>query len=59
MPPNPSRPGSVRSADFVNAEIRALMLGAGGYLRAEDRPVYERLREEWAEAVRAEVVEAA
>lgn len=35
------------------------MLGAGGYLRAEDRPVYERLREEWAEAVRAEVAKAA
>jgi hypothetical protein len=43
----------------VNAEIRALMVRSGGYLRAEDRPVYERLREEWAVAVRADVVEAA
>jgi len=59
MSPNPSRPGGVRSAADVNAEIRALMVRSGGYLRAEDRPVYERLREEWAVAVRAEVVEAA
>ncbi|WP_408996528.1 hypothetical protein [Streptomyces europaeiscabiei] len=49
----------MRSAAAVNAEIRQLMLGAGGYLRAEDRPVYEALRAEWADAVRAEVVEAA
>lgn len=59
MSPEPLALGSVRSAAAVNAEIRALMVRSGGYLRAEDRPVYERLREEWAEAVRAEVVEAA
>lgn len=59
MSPNPVSLGSVRSAAVVNAEIRALMLGSGGYLRAEDRPVYERLVAEWTEAVRAEVVEAA
>lgn len=59
MPPITSGPGSVRSSAVVNAEIRALMLGSGGYLRAEDRPVYGLLLEEWAEAVRAEVVEAA
>ena len=59
MPPNLPALGRVRSSAAVNAEIRALMLGAGGYLRAEDRPVYEALRAEWAEAVRAEVVEAA
>jgi hypothetical protein len=59
MPPTTPASGPVRSAAVVNAEIRALMLDAGGYLRAEDRPAYERLREEWAEAVRAEVVEAA
>lgn len=59
MPPTSSASTGVRSSAAVNAEIRQLMLGAGGYLRAEDRPVYERLREEWAEAVRAEVVEAA
>jgi hypothetical protein len=49
----------VRSAAAVNAEIRQLMVRSGGYLRAEDRPVYEALRAEWAEAVRAEVVKAA
>lgn len=59
MSPSPSASGGVRSAAVVNAEIRALMVRSGGYLRAEDRPVYERLREEWAEAMRAEVVEAA
>lgn len=59
MPPIPQAPGRVRPAAVVNAEIRALMVRSGGYLRAEDRPVYEALREEWAEAVRAEVVEAA
>lgn len=58
-PPNPSASTGVRSSAAVNAEIRALMVRSGGYLRAEDRPVYEALREEWAEAVRAEVVEAA
>ena len=30
------------------------MLEAGGYLRAEDRPLYEHLRAEWAAAVAAE-----
>lgn len=59
MPPTPSTPGPARSADVVNEEIRALMLRAGGHLKAEDRPLYERLRAEWAEAVRGEVVEAA
>jgi hypothetical protein len=43
----------------VNADIRALMLRAGGRLREEDRPVYRRLVEEWAAAVRGEIVEAA
>lgn len=59
MSPSSSALGGVRSAAVVNAEIRALMLGSGGYLRAEDRPVYGLLLEEWAEAVRAEVAEAA
>ncbi|WP_319657345.1 hypothetical protein [Streptomyces ipomoeae] len=49
----------MRSSATVNAEIRALMVRSGGYLRVEDRLLYERLREEWAAAVRAEVVEAA
>lgn len=35
------------------------MLRRGGWLTPEDRTVYELLRAEWAEAVRAEVVEAA
>ncbi|MFD4977386.1 hypothetical protein [Streptomyces sp. NPDC058424] len=39
--------GSVRPAAVVNGEIRALMLRAGGRLRAEDRPMYERLVAEW------------
>lgn len=59
MPPTPPVPGPARSADVVNEEIRALMLRAGGHLKAEDRPLYERLRAEWAEAVRGDVVEAA
>ena len=58
MSPNLS-PGSVRSAACVNAEIRALWLRAGGRLSAEERQVYARLIVEWAEAVRAEVAEAA
>jgi hypothetical protein len=59
MSPDSFALGGVRSAAAVNEEIRALMVRSGGYLRAEDRPVYERLREEWAVAVRADVVEAA
>jgi hypothetical protein len=43
----------------VNAEIRALLLRAGGWLPAKDRPLYQRLRDEWAAADRAEVVKAA
>ena len=59
MSPNPSGLGPPRPAAVVNEEIRALMIRAGGYLRAEDRSLYERLREEWAVAVRAEIVKAA
>lgn len=59
MSPSFERPGSVRSADAVNEDIRALMLRAGGHLKPEDRAVYQRLIAEWAAAVRAEVVEAA
>ncbi|MDX2837961.1 hypothetical protein PV377_02905 [Streptomyces ipomoeae] len=59
MSPESSALGGVRSSATVNAEIRALMVRSGGYLRVEDRLLYERLREEWAAAVRAEVVEAA
>ena len=59
MPPPDLAPGSVRSAAVVNEEIRALWLRAGGRLSAEERQVYARLVVEWAEAVRAEVAEAA
>lgn len=40
-------PGLPRSAEAVNKDIRELMLRAGGRLRAEDRPVYHQLVEEW------------
>ena len=37
----------MRPAAVVNQDIRALMLSAGGRLRAEDRQRYERLVAEW------------
>jgi hypothetical protein len=43
----------------VNADIRALMLRAGGHLKPADRIVYQRLIAEWAAAVRGEVAAAA
>lgn len=49
----------VRSASEINEDIRALVVRCGGWLYGEDRAVYERLVEEWADAVRAEIVEAA
>ncbi|MBO4257947.1 hypothetical protein [Streptomyces griseorubiginosus] len=52
-------PGSVRSAAEVNEQIRALWLRAGGSLSAQERAEYELLVVEWAEAVRADVIEAA
>ncbi|WP_225838653.1 hypothetical protein [Streptomyces sp. NK08204] len=52
-------PGPVRSAAVVNKDIRALLLRTGGWLSAADRVVYERLVEEWAAAVRAEMAPAA
>lgn len=54
MSPSSSALGGVRPSAVVNTEIRALMVGAGGYLRAEDRPVYEALRAEWTQAVAVE-----
>ncbi|MEU2924231.1 hypothetical protein ABZ636_04090 [Streptomyces sp. NPDC007251] len=64
MSTTPPLPGFARSAAAVNADIRALMLRAGGRLRAEDRPVYQRLVEEWhaataRERARGDVVAAA
>ncbi|MET7429658.1 hypothetical protein ABZT16_11750 [Streptomyces flaveolus] len=47
MSTTPPLPGFTRPAAAVNADIRALMLRAGGRLRAEDRAVYQRLVDEW------------
>jgi hypothetical protein len=60
MSPNPSGPGGVRPAAVVNASIRAVVVGASGrpWTRAE-QALYQLLLEEWAAAVRAEVVKAA
>jgi hypothetical protein len=49
----------VRPAAVVNDEIRALVEACGGWLYGEARARYEVLVEEWAAAVRAEVVKAA
>ncbi|MEV6833456.1 hypothetical protein AB0N17_02825 [Streptomyces sp. NPDC051133] len=59
MPPSATSSDSVRSAAEVNKEIRGLMLRAGGHLKPQDRPTYQRLVAEWAESMRAEVVTAA
>ncbi len=59
MSPHSSASGQPRPAAVVNEDIRALMVRSGGYLRAEDRGLYEQLREEWAAAVQREIVEAA
>jgi hypothetical protein len=60
MPPDLSAPGSVRSAAVVNAAIRAIVVGAQGRpWTVAERALYGLLLEEWAAAVRSEVVEAA
>jgi len=59
MPPTPPLRGSVRSAAAVNEEIRALWQQAGGTLTDEQRARYGRLLEEWEQAVRGEITEAA
>ncbi|MCZ4506968.1 hypothetical protein O3Q52_01830 [Streptomyces sp. ActVer] len=59
MIPPPPTPGSLRPAAVVNEEIRALMAETGTWLWGPTRVRYEQLRDEWVEAVRAEVVEAA
>lgn len=59
MSPTPPPDGSPRPAAAVNAEIRALLERTGGWLYGETRDEYERLRDEWAAAVRGGVVEAA
>jgi hypothetical protein len=59
MPTQPQRPGSVRSAAQLNEAIRLLWQRAGGTLSPEQRAEYERLVVAWADAVRAELAEAA
>ena len=59
MSPEPLRPGGVRSSAAVNAEIRALWVDPRVPLTDEQRARRDELYVEWAEAVRAEVVEAA
>jgi hypothetical protein len=49
----------VRSAAVVNMRIRALWARSGGALSPADQDRYQCLLEEWAAAVRADVVEAA
>ncbi|WP_262004854.1 hypothetical protein [Streptomyces sp. FIT100] len=51
MSPNLRKPGSVRSAALVNAEIRALWDRSGGRLSAVDEARYQGLLVEWAAAV--------
>jgi polyhydroxyalkanoate synthesis regulator phasin len=48
-----------RSAEAVNEEIRALMAETGTWLWGPTRERYERLRDEWVEAVRGEMTTAA
>jgi len=59
MPPSPPPNGRLRSAAVVQAEIRALMQETGGWLWGPTRERYERLRDEWVAAVRAEMTTAA
>ncbi|MFF7142216.1 hypothetical protein ACFZB5_13340 [Streptomyces nodosus] len=59
MSPDSQSPGSVRSADAVQAEIRALLQETGGWLWGPTRDRYEMLRDEWVEAVRGEMTAAA
>lgn len=47
--------GSPRSAAAVDAEIRALLVATGGWLWGPTRERYERLRDEWVQAVREEI----
>lgn len=59
MSPTPPAPGPARSAAVVQAEIHALLLSTGGWLWGPTRERYERLRDEWVEAVREEMTTAA
>lgn len=55
----PPGPGAARSAAVVDAEIRALLVATGGWLWGPTRERYERLRDEWVQAVREEMATAA
>jgi hypothetical protein len=60
MSPDLVTRGSVRSAAVVNEQIRAIVLGARGRRwTVAERALYGLLLEEWAAALRDEVVEAA
>jgi hypothetical protein len=59
MSPDLVTPGSVRSAEVVNEDIRKLWVDPRVQLSGEGRAVLEQLYEEWAAAVRVKVVEAA
>lgn len=59
MTPDLHSPGSVRSSAAVNEAIRRLWVDPRVRLSGAQRAEYERLVEEWAAAVRAEVVTAA
>lgn len=59
MSPDSQPSGLVRPAAVVNAEIRALWSDPRVQLTGEARAELERLYEEWAAAVRAELAEAA
>lgn len=60
MPPTLSRPIPVRSAAAVNEAIRAVVVRAQGRpWREAERALYGLLLEEWEQALRGEVTEAA
>ncbi|WP_037672439.1 hypothetical protein [Streptomyces griseus] len=59
MSPESVAPGSVRSPEEVNEQIRALWRRAGGSLSAQERVEYELLVVEWAAAIRSAVIAAA
>ncbi|MFG2133363.1 hypothetical protein ACGFNV_37155 [Streptomyces sp. NPDC048751] len=59
MSPESVAPGSVRSPEEVNEQIRALWQRAGGSLSAQERAEYELLVVEWAAAIRGAVIAAA
>ena len=59
MSPTPAPDGRARSADDVQADIRALIRETGGWLWGPTRARYEQLRDEWVQAVRQKITTAA